>query len=93
MWLQRVCLHLEGHAHLVVEGAQVDLDHSIDEGALVDVILSRLLEHAEKAIRDYTRQLHVLKKGHLVDEVQLVVRLLGLVTPHGQVLEQGLEVG
>ena len=57
------------------------------------MVLARLLEHAEKAICDYAWQLHVLKKGHLVDEVQLVVRLLGLVTAHGQVLEQGLEVG
>lgn len=86
-------LHLEGHLHFVFEGAQVDFDHAVDERAFVDVVLTRFLEYAEEAVGDYTRQLDVLKERDLINELKLVVILLWLMSPHGQVLENRLEVG
>ena len=66
-------LHVEGEAHLVVEAAQVDLDHAVDEGALVDVVVCALGEQAEKSVVDDARELRVLEERDLVNELLLVV--------------------
>ena len=88
-----IFLHLEGHLHLVFKGTQVDFDHAVDERALVNVVLASFLEYAEEAIGDDSRQLDVLKERDLINELKLVVILLRLMSPHGQVLENRLEVG
>ena len=56
------------------------------------MIITGLLEQTEKSVVDNARQLSVLKKCHFVHKVNFVVRLLGLVTTHGHVLEDHLEV-
>ena len=62
-------LHFESHAHLFIEGAQIDLDHTFNERRLINVIVGCLPELAKEAIIDDAGQLGVLKEGHFVDEL------------------------
>ena len=57
------------------------------------MLICRLLKKAKEAIVDYSRQECILKEGHLVDELSLIARCLGAMAPHGQIGEDGLEVG
>ena len=86
-------LHLESETHLIVKGGQVDFEHALNEGALVDVVIARFLEQTEKPIVDDSRQLSVLKEGHFVDKFAFFLTLLWGVAAHGHILEDGLEVG
>ena len=57
------------------------------------MLICRLLKKAKEAIVDYSRQECVLKEGHLVDELSLIASSFGTMAPHGQIGEDGLEVG
>ena len=51
-----------------------------------------LLEETEKPIIDDSWKLRVLKEGYFVDKFYLFVILLGAVSPHGNIHEEGPEV-
>ena len=56
------------------------------------MVIASFLEQAKKSVVDDSRQLRVLKKCDLVNELQLVVRFFRAVTSHRHVHEQSLKV-
>jgi len=56
------------------------------------VVVRGLLEETKESVVDNARQQRVLEESYLVDEFELVVRLLGAVPSHGDVLENSGEV-
>ena len=72
-WKKVNFLHLEYHLHLLVKGAQVDFDHAVDERTFVNVVLTRLLEHAEESIGNYSRELNVLKERDFINKLKFVI--------------------
>ena len=85
-------LHFEGEAHLVLEAAQVDLDHSFDPCLFIDMIVSCLLEHAEKSIINDSGEECILEECDFVNEFNFVICFFRTVTSHCNILEYSFEV-
>ena len=85
-------LHFESQLHLGLHAAEEYFKDAIDEGIFEYLLVLGSLEEGIEAIIDDSRQIGVLKEGYLVDEVHLIVCLLGAVAAHGDILEDPREV-
>lgn len=91
-WKERI-LHFESHSHFVLEAAQVDFHHALNEGRFVDMVIRCLPELAEESVVDYAWKLRVLEKRNLVYELEVLIHLFGTMSSHGNISKDSFEVG
>ena len=85
-------LHIESEAHLLLKVAEIDFNHTFDEGLLINVVVGSFLKLTEESVIDYPWQESVFKECHFINKIELVVCILWAVPSQRNVLENSREI-